>query len=78
MTKKESIKKTDEIIENLKCVIKDLKHQKKFYIDFNDKDFEITENLIGVSKMNENNYDLLYYKKYVLFTKIINIHNTKV
>lgn len=71
MTREESIKRSDEIIYEMKRIIKDLEYEKQHFIDYDEDIGNNEENLIGVTNPSKEIFTLLFYKSCFLLTKTI-------
>ena len=69
MEKEESIKKLNDIIHQMELTIIDFKNYN--FIDIDDSIIGNQDFFIGVIETNEERYDLLFYKEYQIYTKII-------
>lgn len=67
--KEESIKKLDNIIHRMEMTIIDFKNCK--FIDIDDSIIGSTEFFIGAIETNEERYELLFYKDFQTYTKVI-------
>ena len=71
MTREESIRKTDDIIRELRALIEDLDGLKKHFVDFYDEVIEgDTDHLLGVIEHGRR-LELLFCQKFPAFTKSI-------